>query len=195
MSGRKRTAVLISGRGSNMKALIEAAKDKDYPAEIVLVISNRPDAAGLEAARAEGIEAIVIDHTGFDNREAFEAEMQKALVAHGVELVACAGFMRLMTAGFVDKWKGAMINIHPSLLPDYKGLDTHARVLADGAPIHGCSVHFVTADLDSGPVIAQGKVPVLASDTPETLAARVLEQEHLIYPKALAMVARGEVHN
>ena len=192
MSGRKRTAVLISGRGSNMQALIEAARDEEYPAEIVLVISNRPKAGGLALAKAEGIATATINHSRFKSRSTFENKIHKTLVEHEIELVACAGFMRRLTAGFVDRWHGRIINIHPSLLPGYKGLNTHERVLADGALIHGCSVHFVTADLDSGPVILQGKVPVLASDTPETLAARVLEQEHLIYPRALAMVARGE---
>ncbi len=187
----KRIAILISGRGSNMMALVEAARADDYPAEVVSVISNRPEAAGVEWARAQGIATRVIDHKSFESRPAFESALHAALEESGAELVACAGFMRIMTENFVARWDGRMINIHPSLLPAFKGLDTHARAIAAGARIAGCSVHYVTPDLDSGPIIAQGAVPVLADDTPETLAARVLNVEHRIYPAALALVASG----
>jgi len=186
---RKKTAVLISGRGSNMSALIEAAKDADYPAQISLVISNRPTAKGLEIARSEGITAIAIDHTEFETREAFEDELHKTLVEHDIEIIACAGFMRKLTASFTRKWEGRMINIHPSLLPKYKGLNTHQRALDAGDKEHGCTVHFVTAELDSGPNIMQASVPVMPGDTPDDLAARILVQEHRIFPLSLAKVA------
>ncbi len=189
MSGRIKTAVLISGRGSNMNTLIEAAGDADFPAEISLVIANRPAAKGLEIARAQEIEAIAIDHTGFDARETFEQELQKTLVDHEIELVVCAGFMRKLTASFTRNWEGRMINIHPSLLPRYKGLDTHQRALEAGDKEHGCTVHYVTAELDSGPVIMQASVPVLKGDTADDLAGRVLIEEHRIFPLALAKVA------
>ncbi len=181
-----RVGILISGRGSNMTALIKAAKDPDYPAEIVVVISNRPDAAGLDSARQEGIAAISIDHKQFDSREAFEDALHNELLAHKVEMVACAGFMRIMTSGFVKKWQDRMLNIHPSLLPAYKGLHTHERALKDGAKTHGCTVHYVIADLDAGPIIMQAEVPVLAGDTADSLAKRVLAEEHRIYPLSLA---------
>jgi phosphoribosylglycinamide formyltransferase-1 len=190
-TARKRTGILISGRGSNMEALIRAAQDPLYPAEIVVVISNRPDAKGLDVARAQGIETEVIDHTSYGSGEEFDRALDAALRRHHVGLVALAGFMRLITAGFVDKWRDRMINIHPSLLPAYKGLHTHERVLADGAKRHGATVHFVRHDVDSGPIIAQARVPVLAGDTPEKLARRVLDAEHKIYPRALALVASG----
>jgi len=185
-----RTAVLISGRGSNMMALVDAARDADYPATIVGVISNRPGAAGLGFAAAQGIPAETIDHRAFTSREAFEAALDAKLKALGAEIVALAGFMRVLTAGFIERWQGRILNIHPSLLPLYKGLDTHARALADGATRHGCSVHLVTPELDGGPVLLQAEVPVLAGDTPKTLAARVLVEEHRLYPKALALLAR-----
>lgn len=188
---RARTGVLISGRGSNMMALVEAARAPDYPAEIVCVVSNRPGARGLEFAAANGIPAKLIDHRDYASREAFEAALDSYLRAMKVEIVALAGFMRILTAGFIKGWEGRMINIHPSLLPAYKGLHTHERALADGARVAGCTVHHVTADLDSGPIILQAEVPVLAGDTPETLAARVLAAEHRIYPEALAMLARS----
>ena len=189
---RKRVAILISGRGSNMVALIEAAKDPTYPAEIALVVSNNPDALGLVRAREAGITTAAIDHRPFgQDRTGFEAALQSVLEAHGIELICLAGFMRLLTAEFVAKWQGRMINIHPALLPDFKGLDTHARVLAAGAQTHGATVHFVVPEMDSGAVIAQGSVPVLADDTPEILAARVLAVEHKIYPAALRAVAEG----
>ena len=185
-----RTAVLISGRGSNMMALVDAARDTDYPATIVGVISNCPGAAGLGFAAAQGIPAETIDHRAFTSREAFEAALDAKLKALGAEIVALAGFMRVLTAGFIERWQGRILNIHPSLLPLYKGLDTHARALADGATRHGCSVHLVTPELDGGPVLLQAEVPVLAGDTPKTLAARVLVEEHRLYPKALALLAR-----
>ena len=187
---KTRVGVLISGRGSNMMALAEAAREPDYPAQIVCVVSNRADAKGLEFAAAHGIATKVIDHKAFATREAFEAALDDYLRSMDVELIACAGFMRILTAGFIERWEGRMINIHPSLLPAYKGLHTHERALADGATVHGCTVHHVTADLDAGPIILQAEVPVLADDDPETLAARVLKQEHRIYPQALALLAR-----
>ncbi len=189
---RKRVAVLISGRGSNMRALIDAAKEKDYPAEIVLVLSNVADAGGLEFARQHGIETKVIEHTKFPSREIFDNAMDVALNAAKVEIVALAGFMRLLSPRFAEKWRGRMINIHPSLLPAYKGLHTHKRAIEAGEKLAGCTVHFVTPELDDGPVILQAKVPVLQDDTEDTLAARVLTQEHKIYPEALRLVAEGK---
>ena len=187
---RKRVAVLISGRGSNMVSLIEAAKAQDYPAEISLVVSNRADAAGLAHARAAGIATEVVDHTRFGkDREAFERALQAVLEQSRIELVCLAGFMRLLTPWFVERWPGRMLNIHPALLPEFKGLHTHERAIAAGAKTHGATVHFVVPEMDSGPIIAQAKVPVLATDTPETLAARVLAVEHRIYPEALRRVA------
>jgi phosphoribosylglycinamide formyltransferase-1 len=187
--GRRRVAVLISGRGSNMMALVEAARAPDYPAEIALVLSNRPAAAGLAWARGQGIAAQAIDHKAYATRDAFDAALDATLTESRIELVACAGFMRLMTAPFVTRWGGRMINIHPSLLPLYPGLHTHARALADGVRIAGCTVHFVVPETDAGPIIAQGAVPVLDGDTPDTLADRILAIEHQIYPHALALVA------
>ena len=191
---RKRVAVLISGRGSNMAALIAAAKQPDYPAEIALVLSNRADAGGLLVAQAEGAPTEVIEHTAFGkDRAAFDAAMQAALMKHGVDIVCLAGFMRLLTPGFVAQWPLRMLNIHPSLLPALKGLDTHRRALETGATVHGATVHFVTAELDSGPIIVQAAVAVQKDDDESTLAARVLEQEHRIYPLALKLVAEGRV--
>ena len=191
---RKRVAILISGRGSNMAALIAAAKDPAYPAEIALVASNRPDAAGLERASAANIPAAVVDHARFGkDREAFERALQAVLDEHRIELVCLAGFIRLLTPWLVSRWHGRMLNIHPALLPSFKGLDTHERALAAGVKIHGASVHFVVPEMDSGPIIAQAAVPVHDDDTPERLAERVLAVEHRIYPLALALVARGEV--
>ena len=187
---RKRDAILISGRGSNMAALIEAAKAADYPAEIALVISNIPGAGGLAIAEANGVATLTIDQKPFGrDREAFERVVQEALVAHRIEIVCLAGFMRILTPWFVGQWEWRMINIHPSLLPAYKGLDTHARALADGVTRHGATVHFVTAELDAGETILQGEVEVLPGDTPDTLAARVLKVEHEIYPQALRIIA------
>ncbi|MFA5900039.1 MAG: phosphoribosylglycinamide formyltransferase [Hyphomicrobium sp.] len=188
---KRRVGILISGRGSNMDSLIAAAHADDYPAKIVCVLSNRPDAAGLGKAAAAGIATQAIDHTLYSTREAFEAELDKALRAHGVDLVACAGFMRKLTAGFVDSWRDRMLNIHPSLLPAYKGLNTHARALEDGVKLTGCTVHIVRAELDCGPIVAQAAVPVVEGDTPDRLAQRVLGAEHLLYPHALGLIASG----
>jgi phosphoribosylglycinamide formyltransferase-1 len=189
---RKRVAVLISGRGSNMTALIEAAKDPTYPAEIVLVLSNIPDAGGLQIAKAAGIETVVIDHKRYGkDRAAFEAAMQSVLEQHKIEIVCLAGFMRILTAGFVEKWRGRMLNIHPALLPAFKGLDTHKRALEAKVKQHGATVHFVVPEMDSGPVILQGAVEVRPDDTEVSLAARVLTVEHRIYPEALKMLAEG----
>ena len=189
---KKRVAVLISGRGSNMTALIEAAEAKDYPAEIVVVISNRPDAPGLARAQQAGIATALIDHTAFGkDREAFERALDTELQSRRIDIVCLAGFMRLLTPWFVDRWSGRMINIHPALLPQFKGLDTHRRALDAGVAQHGATVHFVSAGMDEGPVILQKSVPVLGSDSEATLAARVLEVEHEIYPQALRMVAEG----
>jgi phosphoribosylglycinamide formyltransferase 1 len=191
---RKRVAVLVSGRGSNMAALIEAAKDKSYPAEVVLVLSNRPDAGGLLVARAAGIATEVVDHTIFGkDRSGFERVLQAVLEKHRIDLVCLAGFMRLLTAEFVKRWQGRMLNIHPALLPAFKGLDTHKRVLEAGAKVHGATVHFVVPEMDSGPIIAQGAVPVRPSDTEEALAIRVLKVEHRIYPIALKLLAEGRI--
>ena len=191
---RKRVAVLISGRGSNMAALIEAAKDKTYPAEIVAVISNRPDAGGLMVARANGITTEVVDHTAFGkDRTAFESALQAVLEKHRIDIVCLAGFMRLLTAGFVKQWQHRILNIHPALLPAFKGLDTHRRALDAGVKVHGATVHFVVPEMDSGPIVAQAAVSVRPGDTEEGLAARVLKVEHQIYPLALKLVAEGRV--
>jgi phosphoribosylglycinamide formyltransferase-1 len=189
---RKRVAVLISGRGSNMTALLEAAKSKDYPADIVLVLSNRPDAAGLARAREAGIATAVIDHRAFgDNREAFERTLDDELRKNRIDIVCLAGFMRLLTPWFIKRWSGRVLNIHPALLPDFKGLNTHRRALQAGVKRHGATVHFVVEETDAGPIITQESVAVLQGDTEETLAARVLEVEHRIYPQALRLVAEG----
>jgi phosphoribosylglycinamide formyltransferase-1 len=190
---RKRTAVLISGRGSNMAALIEAAKQPDYPAEIVLVVANRPDAAGLRLAEAAGIATSIVDHRRHDSRETFEHALHANLDVHSIELVCLAGFMRLLTAWFVRQWEGRLINIHPALLPAFRGLDTHRRALAAGVKIHGATVHFVIPEVDSGPIIAQAAVPVHDDDSEESLAARVLAAEHRIYPLALGLLAEGRL--
>jgi phosphoribosylglycinamide formyltransferase-1 len=190
---RKRTAILISGRGSNMTALIEAAKDATYPAEIVLVVSNRPDAAGLTRAAAAGIATEIVDHTLFPkDREGFERALQAALERHRIDIVCLAGFMRVLTAWFVSRWTGRLLNIHPALLPAFKGLDTHRRAIEAGVMQHGATVHFVVPEMDSGPTIAQGVVPVLPDDAEATLSKRVLEIEHRIYPVALRLVATGQ---
>jgi phosphoribosylglycinamide formyltransferase 1 len=188
---RKRVAVLISGRGSNMRALVEAARDPSYPAEIVAVVSNKADAAGLDFAQENGIRTFVISHKNYVSREAFDRALNTYLKDLNVDLVACAGFMRVMTPEILDHWKGRIINIHPSLLPAYKGLHTHERALTDGATEHGATVHHVTSELDGGPIIAQARVRVLPGDTAATLAARVLEVEHPLYVEALAKVAHG----
>ncbi|MGY6531999.1 phosphoribosylglycinamide formyltransferase [Glycocaulis sp.] len=187
MTAKTPIAVLISGRGSNLQCLIDACAAEDYPARIVAVISNRPDAYGLERAREAGIAAIAIDHKAYETRESFEAALDAALREAGAEFVCLAGFMRILTEGFVNRWEGRMINIHPSLLPKFKGVDTHKRAIEAGESEHGCTVHWVTPGMDEGPVIAQARVPVLPGDTPETLAARVLVEEHLLYPEALKL--------
>jgi formyltetrahydrofolate-dependent phosphoribosylglycinamide formyltransferase len=188
---KPRVAILISGRGSNMEALIKAAAAADYPAEIALVISNKEDAAGLEVARGLGVEALAIAAKPFGrDREAHERAIDAALVDRGIEIVCLAGYMRLLTPYLVGRWAGRMLNIHPSLLPAYPGVDTHARVLAAGEAAHGCTVHLVTEEMDAGPVLAQARVPVLPGDTETMLAARVLEQEHRLYPAALAGLSR-----
>jgi phosphoribosylglycinamide formyltransferase-1 len=190
---RKRTAILISGRGSNMAALVAAARAPDFPAEIVLVLSNKPDAAGLSLAKNAGVAAAAVDPKIYAGRDEFEGSMQALLDIHRIELICLAGFMRILSAPFVTRWRGRIINIHPSLLPAFRGLDTHARALAAGVKIHGCTVHFVEPELDAGPIIAQSATPVLDDDTPETLAARVLAKEHELYAQALRLVAAGRV--
>jgi len=186
-------AILISGRGSNMGALIAASLDNGYPAKIVTVISDKADAKGLEHAREFGIEAHAIPRADYDGKEAHEAAVSAAIAASGAQIVALAGYMRLLSGDFVQRYAGRMINIHPSLLPAFPGLATHERALAAGCRVHGCTVHFVTEAMDEGPIIEQEAVRVEQDDTPETLAQRVLEAEHRIYPGALAMLARGEV--
>jgi phosphoribosylglycinamide formyltransferase-1 len=191
---RRRVAILISGRGSNMAALIAAAQAADFPAEIALVLANRPDAKGLGAARDARLTTAIVDHTRFGkDREAFERALQAELDAQAIDIVCLAGFMRLLTPWFVSRWDGRLINIHPALLPAFKGLDTHERARAAGVRIHGATVHFVVPEMDSGPVIAQGALAVRDDDTAETLAARVLAIEHTIYPLALRLVAEGRV--
>ena len=191
---RKRVAILISGRGSNMMALVEAAAAPDFPAEIALVLSNRPDASGLEWAAARGIPVAAIDHKTYGkDREAFERAMQAVLQGHAIDLVCLAGFMRVLTPWFVSQWEGRMLNIHPALLPSYRGLHTHERALEDGVKVHGCTVHFVVPEMDAGPIIEQACVRVEDSDDADALAARVLKEEHRIYPHALALVAGDKV--
>jgi len=186
-----RIGVLISGRGSNLKALIEACEEPGFRGRIALVISNRPGAGGLAVAEAAGIPTLVIDHKEFSTRETFDAELDRALVNAGVELVCNAGFMRILTDGFVEKWRDRQLNIHPSLLPAFKGLHVHQRALDAGVKITGCTVHFVRPEMDEGPIVAQAAVPVLPGDTAETLAARILEAEHKLYPLALKLVVEG----
>ena len=191
---RKRVAILISGRGSNMVALIEAAKDESFPAEIALVVSNEPEAEGLKHAHAAGIAIAIVDHRPHGrDRTAFEHALQAAIEPHAIDLVCLAGFMRLLTPWFVSQWQGRMLNIHPALLPAFKGLDTHARALAEGAKVHGATVHFVVPEMDSGPIVAQGALTVREDDTAETLAERVLAIEHRLYPLALQWFAEGRL--
>lgn len=193
MSGRLKVAVLISGRGSNMEALVRASAAPDYPAEIVLVLSNRADAAGLDFARKAGLATAVVSHRDFPDRASFDAAMDAEIRKAGAELICLAGFMRLLDPAFVDAWRDRMLNVHPALLPAFRGLDTHERVLGAGVKIAGCTVHFVRSDMDTGPLVAQAAVPVLPGDTADSLAARILEQEHIIYPMALRLVAEGRV--
>ena len=190
---RKRVGVLISGRGSNLQALINACKSRDYPAEVVLVISNVPQAQGLLRAEAALIPTLTIDHKAFPTREAFDAVLDTALKEAGVEILCNAGFLRLHTPGFVESWRDRHLNVHPSLLPAFRGLHAHERVIAAGCKISGCTIHFVRPEMDEGPIVAQAAVPVLANDTSETLALRVLDAEHRLYPHALAVVASGAV--
>jgi phosphoribosylglycinamide formyltransferase-1 len=191
---KRRVAILISGRGSNMAALIEAAKPADFPAEIVVVISNRGDADGLEVAKASGIPAVVIESKPFGkDRAAFEAALQPALDQYKVELICLGGFMRLFTAEFVQRWHGRMLNIHPSLLPSFPGLDPHGQALRAGVKISGATVHFVIPETDAGPILMQGAVAVCDGDTSDTLAARILGVEHRIYPEALRLLASGKI--
>lgn len=188
---RLRLAILISGRGSNMEAILSAAQEVNYPAEPVLVLANRPDARGLETAQNAGISAVAVDHKPFGpDREAFERAIQVELERHRVEMIVLAGFMRILTPWFVNQWLGRMINIHPSLLPKYPGLNTHQRAIDAGDAEAGCSVHWVTEGVDAGDVIAQARVPVLADDTADSLATRVLDEEHQLYPRAAAIAAR-----
>jgi phosphoribosylglycinamide formyltransferase-1 len=190
---KKRVAVLISGRGSNMMALIEAARSEDYPAEIVLVVSNEPEALGLTYARDAGIATTIVDHRPFGNdREAFERALDAQLTAHRIDIVCLAGFMRLLTPWFVTRWSGRMLNIHPALLPQFKGLHTHRRALEAGVTRHGATVHFVAVEMDAGPIVLQDSVPVIEGDTEATLAQRVLELEHRLYPQALRLVAEAQ---
>ncbi|MBX9931141.1 MAG: phosphoribosylglycinamide formyltransferase [Methylobacterium sp.] len=190
-AAKTRIAILISGRGSNMASVMAAAQAPDYPAEIALVLSNRPEAGGLAHAAAAGIETRAVDHKRFRDRASFDAALQAELDAAGIELVVLAGFMRIFSAPFVEAWTGRMINIHPSLLPLFRGVHTHEQALRAGVRLHGCTVHFVVPELDAGPIIAQAAVPVLPGDDPDSLAARILVQEHRIYPAALALVASG----
>lgn len=189
-----RTVILISGRGSNMNVLIEAAKAEDYPAEVALVISNKKDAPGLKLAQKSGISTLVIEQKGKD-KTSFEADLQTALLQNNISFICLAGFMRILSADFLDQWEGRIINIHPSLLPEYPGLDTHKRALEAKCTTHGCSVHYVTADVDAGELIAQMRISVKPDDTEETLAARVLEAEHRLYPKALKLVIERLARN
>ena len=186
---KKRVGILISGRGSNMRAISEAARDPSYPCEVVCVFSNRPDAGGLEYARSQNIAALAIDHKKYDTREEFDSAVNVHLQSHNLDIIVCAGFMRIMSPVLIRPWEGRMINIHPSLLPLYRGLHTHERAIAAGDREGGCTVHYVTTELDDGPIIAQVRVPILKNDTAETLANRVLVEEHKLYPAALAEVA------
>jgi phosphoribosylglycinamide formyltransferase-1 len=193
MTPKKRIAILISGRGSNMMSLVEAAARPDYPAEVAAVLSNRADAAGLAWAANRGIATHIIDHKAFASRALFEARIDEVLSEIRTDIICLAGFMRLMTAPFVERHMGRMLNIHPSLLPSFRGLHTHEQALAAGVTVTGCTVHFVAAEMDAGPIIAQAAVPVVAGDNPDALSARVLSAEHQLYPHALALVAAGAV--
>lgn len=190
---KKRVGVLISGRGSNLVALHEASLATDYPAEIALVVSNRPDAPGLTWAQSKNIPALGLDHKMFRTREEFDDQIDRVMRASSIDIIACAGFLRLMTPALVESWKNRMINIHPALLPLFKGLDTHARAIAAGMKVAGCTVHAVRPEMDEGPILGQAAVPILPGDTPETLAARVLKAEHRLYPKTLALFASGHL--
>lgn len=188
---KARIGILISGRGSNMEALIKACKKKSFPAEVVLVVSNRPRAAGLKIAKETGIKTKVVDHVKFSDRDSFENEMYRTLKAADVDLVCLAGFMRVLNPGFVNRWRDRILNIHPSLLPSFKGLHTHERVLEAGVRFTGCTVHFVRPEMDAGPIINQAIIPIAKNDTPESIAKKVLRLEHKIYPEAVRLVALG----
>jgi len=190
---KKRIVILISGRGSNMEAILQAAADPSYPGQVVAVLANRPDAKGLETAKAAGIATAALDHKAYPSREAFDAALAEAIDAHAPDLVILAGFMRILSEGFVRHYEGRLINIHPSLLPSFPGLHTHQRAIEEGCRIHGCTVHFVTPALDHGPAIVQAAVPVLEGDDEATLAARVLVQEHQVYPAAVAWFCQGRL--
>lgn len=193
-SANRRAAILISGRGSNMTALVEAMAAPDYPAEAALVISNNPDAPGLGYAASKGVATAALDHRPFKgDRAAFENALDETLRAANVDLVCLAGFMRILTGGFVDRWRDAMVNIHPSLLPSFKGLETHQRALDAGVAFHGCTVHLVRAEMDDGPILGQAVVPIKAEDDANGLAARVLQREHQLYPAALRAYLTGEI--
>ncbi|MEM1049648.1 MAG: phosphoribosylglycinamide formyltransferase [Pseudomonadota bacterium] len=191
MTARKKVAVLISGRGSNMEALLDATIQPDYPAEICGVLSNRETAKGLEIAAMSGVPTAHVDHRAFASRAAFDEAVESRVLEWDADLIACAGFLRIFSEEFVERWSGRMINIHPSLLPLFKGLNTHEQALAAGVRVHGCSTHFVTSGVDEGPLILQAAVPVLHDDTPDSLAARVLSAEHRLYPQTLRLVASG----
>ncbi|MBO6728940.1 MAG: phosphoribosylglycinamide formyltransferase [Maricaulis sp.] len=189
---KTKIAVLISGRGSNMQAIVEAAEAEDYPAEIALVVSNNPDAAGLAWAADRGIETEVLNHRDYETREGFEEALDILIRLYGARIVCLAGFMRILTPYFTEKWRDLLVNVHPSLLPSFKGLHTHERALEAGVRIHGCTVHYVRPEMDDGPIIGQAAVPVLHGDTPDTLAARVLEAEHQLYPQCIALACSGK---
>jgi phosphoribosylglycinamide formyltransferase 1 len=192
MSTKRKVGILISGRGSNMQSLVRAMATPNFPAEPAVVISNRPEAEGLAWAAERGIRTVAIDHKAFATRMAFEARLHQTLLDHGVDLICNAGFMRMLTGAFVDRWKDRQLNIHPSLLPAFPGLDTHERVLQQGILITGCTVHFIRTEMDAGPIIAQAAVAVLPTDTPDILGARVLKAEHKLFPLALRLVASGQ---
>lgn len=193
MRRRKKTAILISGRGSNMSALLRAAQENNYPAQIVTIVSDNPAAAGLQAAKSAGLHAVAIPREDYANRKAHEAAINNVLAQQGVELICLGGYMRLLSADFTERWAGRIINIHPSLLPLFPGLNTHDRALEAGMRIHGCTVHFVTPKMDQGPIIAQAAVPIVPGDDAESLARRTLHAEHRLYPLALALVASNRV--
>jgi phosphoribosylglycinamide formyltransferase-1 len=189
----KQIVILISGRGSNMEAIVRACASEGWPARVAAVVSSRPDAAGLEFARQHGIATAIVDHQSFASREAFDAELARVIDAFEPDVVALAGFMRILTDGFVERFDGRLVNVHPSLLPAFTGLHTHRRAIEAGCKLAGATVHFVTPTLDHGPIIAQAVVPVLAGDTPDRLAARVLEREHVLYPRALRWLVGGQL--
>lgn len=189
----RKIAILISGRGSNMVSLLRLRNDPDFQGEFALVLSNKADAMGLISAKEASIETAVVDHKAFPDRESFDKTMHGVLIDHGIEIVVLAGFMRILSDWFVEHWQGRIVNIHPSLLPLFRGVDTHKRALAEGVRVHGCTVHFVVPELDAGPIIAQAAIPVLPGDDEDTLAARVLVQEHILYPNAVKMLCSGMV--